>query len=45
MLMNRRSTRFKAIQKKMGGRAETAGIRDNEDIVKLVREVRSGRND
>ncbi|MCL2296436.1 MAG: AbrB/MazE/SpoVT family DNA-binding domain-containing protein [Methanomassiliicoccaceae archaeon] len=45
MMMNPAIYAFKALQKKMEGRAEAAGIRDEDDVVKLVRDVRSGGND
>ena len=44
MMMNPALFALKVLQKNMEGRAEAAGIRDEDDIVKLVREVRSGRN-
>jgi len=45
IMMNPAIYALKAIQKNMEGRAEAAGIRDEDDVVKLVREIRSGRND
>ena len=44
MMMNPAIFALKAIQKNMDGRAEAAGIEDEDDIVRLVREIRSGRN-
>jgi len=45
VMMNPAIFALKAIQKKMEGRAEAAGIRDEDDVVKLIREAGSGGND
>ena len=45
VMMNPAIYALKAIQKNMAGRAEAASIRDEEDVVKLVRGVRTGGDD
>ena len=45
VMMNPSVYALKMVQKKMEGRAEAAGIRDENDVVKLVREVRSDGNE
>jgi len=45
LMMNPATYALRAMQKKMEGRAEEAGIDDEEGVVILVREVRSDRDD
>ena len=45
MMMNPAIYALRSIQKNMEGRAEAVGIKDDEDIIKLVRKIRSGGDD
>lgn len=45
VMMNPSVYALKMVQKKVEGRAKAAGIRDEDDVVELVREVRSDGNE
>jgi AbrB family looped-hinge helix DNA binding protein len=42
IMMNPAIYALKTIQKNMEGKAEAVGIRNEDDVVKLIREIRSG---